>query len=156
MSERASGAWAGFVAGGVMAAAMMGWMLITGRSPWINPNMISAMWLGEHAVFLDDFGGHTILGFATHQATSVLMGLIAIPFIRDLPRGRTLLVSSAYALASYPLVFSLVLRWANPFMVERTSMLPMTAAHAIFGVVMGAVYLRLRRGAPFALTVAGS
>ena len=156
MSRWASGAWAGVVAGMVMAVAMMGWMLVTGRSPWTTPNMISAMWVGEHAALLDSFGGHTILGLATHGATSVLMGLVAVPFIRDLGRVQTLLVSFAYALASYPLVFSLVLRWANPRMVAMSSMLVMTVGHALFGIVMGVVYLRLRRGSPFALTVAGA
>lgn len=143
MSRRAAGAWAGTAAGLVMAMAMMGWMVATGRSPWTNPNLIAAMWLGDGAAN-GALGLPTLVGFATHQATSALMGVVAVPLIRDLPPARKRMVSVAYAVASYPLVFALVLSWANPLMVAETSLVPMTLAHGLFGVVMAAVYLRLR------------
>lgn len=61
-----------------------------------------------------------------------------------------MLAAVSYALASYPFAFALIMSWANPLMVERTSIIPMTLAHMVFGVVLGAVYLALRP-APSAL-----
>ena len=140
-SRTGAGVVAGTVAGAVMAMFMMAWMAFQGKSVWTNPHLIAVMWLGPAAI--GGLSWATALGFATHQATSALMGWVAIPFIRDLPTGRTLLVALAYALASYPLVFALILTWANPTMVAETDLVPMTLGHALFGLVMGTVYLRL-------------
>ena len=134
---------AGLVAGAIMAVFMMVWAAAQGESVWMNPNLIAVMWVGRGDA-LGGFSGATVLGFATHMASSALMGWIAVPFVRDLPPVRTLLAAFAYALASYPLVFALVMTWANPLMVERTDLVPMTLAHSVFGLVLGAVYLRLR------------
>lgn len=142
MSRPWAGVVAGFAAGAMMAMGMMVWMAATGRSVWTDPNLIAVMWTG--AAPGAGFSGATVLGFATHQATSALMGWVAVPFVRDLPPGRTVLVAIAYAVASYPLVFALVLTWANPLMVEQTTLVTMTIAHAGFGVVLGGLYLRLR------------
>ncbi|MDT7858374.1 hypothetical protein RQM47_17120 [Rubrivirga sp. S365] len=143
MSRTGAGVLAGFVAGAVMAMGMMAWMAATGRSTWTNPNLIAVMWTGTPPS--DGFSGATVVGFVTHQLTSALMGWVAVPFLRDLPTGRTVLVAFAYALASYPLVFALVLTWANPLMVEQSALVPMTIAHAGFGVVLGGLYVWLRR-----------
>lgn len=137
---------AGLAAGVVMTMVMMAWMAASGESVWTNPNLIAVMWVGRDAA-LGGFSGATLLGFATHLATSALMGVIALPFIRDLPPGRTMLAAFAYALASYPFAFALIMTWANPLMVERTGLVPMTVAHAVFGIVLGAVYLWLRPSA---------
>ncbi len=142
-SRISPGVVAGLVAGAVMALFMMGWMVASGKSAWTNPNLIAMMWVGREAA-LGGFSSATLLGFATHMATSALMGVIALPFIRDLPPARTVLAAFAYALASYPFAFALVMTWANPLMVERTDLVPMALAHMVFGVVLGAVYLRLR------------
>lgn len=155
MSRWAAGAWAGTVAGLVMAMAMMAGMAVTGRSIWTNPNLIAAMWLGD-GVANGRLGLPTLVGFATHEATSALMGVVAVPFIRDLSSRRKIVMSVVYAVASYPLVFAVVLSWANPLMVERTRLVPMTLAHVLFGLVLGAMYLRLRRGHPAGRYVSGS
>ena len=86
----------------------------------------------------------TLIGFLTHMVTSALMGVIAIPFIYNLPPWRTMLAALSYALTSYPVAFATVMSWADPIMVERTGLIPMAAAHALFGVVLGAIYLWLR------------
>lgn len=138
-----AGIIAGITAGIVMSAAMMSYMIFIGRSLWTMPNLIAAMWYGE-GVAGEHFCTATIAGFLTHVATSILMGLVAIPFLRDLSRKRTVLSGLSYALASYPVVFALVLSWANPLMVERAELLPMTAGHAIFGLVLGLVYHSLQ------------
>lgn len=138
-----AGVVAGLAAGITMAAFMMAWMVASGQSVWTNPNLIAVMWVGREAA-LGGFSSATVLGFVTHLATSALMGVIALAFIRDLPPARTMLAASAYALASYPFAFAFVMTWANPLMVERTDLIPMTLAHMVFGVVLGAVYLRLR------------
>ena len=142
MSRTWAGVAAGCAAGTVMAMGMMAWMALMGRSVWTNPNLIAVMWTG--AAPAAAFSGATVLGFATHQATSSLMGWVAVPFLRDLPPGRTILAAIAYAVASYPLVFALVLTWANPRMVEQTTLVPMTIAHVAFGVVLGGLYLVFR------------
>lgn len=142
MSRPWAGGVAGCAAGAVMAMGMMVWMVATDRSVWTNPNLIAVMWTGTAPG--NGFSGTTVLGLATHQATSALMGWVAVPFLRDLPPGRTILVAIAYAVASYPLVFALVLTWANPLMVEQTTLVPMAIAHVGFGVVLGGVYLWLR------------
>jgi len=140
--EWRAGVVAGTVAGLVMSAAMMLYTQATQGSPWINPNLIAVMWLGTDAAG-GGFAAATMVGFATHVATSALMGIVAVPWIYRLPAWRTMLVALAYALGSYPLVFAAVLSWANPLMVERSGLVPMAAGHALFGGVLGAVYLRL-------------
>ena len=142
-TRTAAGVVAGLAAGVVMAMFMMGWMAAGGASVWTNPNLIAVMWVGREAA-LGGFSGATLLGFATHLATSALMGWISLAFIRDLPPGRTMLAAFAYALASYPFAFAFIMTWANPLMVERAGLVPMTVGHAVFGVVLGAVYLWLR------------
>lgn len=135
------GAVAGALAGMVMAVFMMVYMAASGQSVWTNPNLIAVMWMGR-AVAGGGFGWPTIVGFATHMAASVAMGVVGLAFIAALPPRRTLLAAFAYALASYPLVVSVVMTWANPLFVQRTMILPMTMAHAVFGVVYGASYIR--------------
>lgn len=138
-----SGAIAGLVAGVVMSMGMMLIAMLRGDSAWGIPNMISAMWLGVDAAGVG-FGVPTMVGMMTHAATSALMGVVAVPFVSGLAGWRVLLVSLAYALASYPLVFSLVMRWANPLMYERAPMIDMTWGHSVFGVTFAMVVLRLR------------
>lgn len=138
-NKLAAGAIAGIIAGTVMAMVMMIYMYLNGRSVWSNPDLIAAMWLGNE-VADGSFSLATLIGFLTHEATSALMGIIAVPFIKDLPFGRVIIISIAYALASYPLVFGFILTWANPLMVERAELVPMTFAHIIFGVVMAYFY----------------
>ena len=139
-----AGTIAGTIAGAVMAMAMMLYMTATQGSPWINPNLIAAMWLGP-GVAGRALTGATWLGFGTHLVTSALMGAVAVPWLYRLPTWRTLLAALAYALGSYPVVFAAVMSWADPVMVQRASMVPMAAAHALFGVVLGGLYLRLVR-----------
>ncbi len=140
--EWRGGVIAGTVAGLVMAMGMMAYSVVTNGSPWINPNLIAVMWLGPD-VAGGELAAATMLGFATHMATSALMGLVAIPWIYRLPPWRTMLAAFAYALGSYPLAFAVFMTWLNPLMVERAGLVPMTAAHALFGVVLGVVYLWL-------------
>lgn len=138
-SKIANGAIAGIVAGIIMAMAMMAYMHLTGRSVWTNPDLIAAMWMGNDAAN-GAFSLATVAGFLTHLAMSALMGVVALPFINNLPKGQLILVSIAYALASYPFAFAFILTWANPLMIERSELVPMTAAHILFGLVMGAAY----------------
>ncbi len=126
-----------------MALAMMAYQYARGNSIWTNPDLIATLWMGPE-VATGQLSVATIVGFATHMVTSVLMGWVAVPFIRDLSPRRAVLAGVSYALASYPLVFAAVLSWANPLMVKRSELVPMTAAHALFGLVLGIVYLRLR------------
>lgn len=144
MSRVGAGIIAGAVAGLVMALFMMGWMYLTGKNIWTNPNLIAVMWMGPEAAG-SGLSLATLVGFATHMVTSMLMGIIAVPFIYDLPPWRTMLAAFSYALASYPVAFATIMTWVNPLMVERTGLVPMAAAHAVFGLVLGGVYLRLRR-----------
>lgn len=138
------GALAGAVAGIVMAAAMIGYMLVRQQSVWTNPNLIAVLWMGPEAAD-GGFGMATLVGFATHMAASLLMGMIGIPFVAALPRGRTMLAAFAYAPASYPVAIAFVMTWANPLFVERTSVVPMTIAHIVFGLFYGWTFLALSR-----------
>ena len=135
----AAEAIAGTIAGAIMAMAMMVYMYLIGESVWTNPNLISAMWLGNQAAN-GSLSTATFVGFFIHEATSAVMGIIAVPFIKNLPIWRMLIVSIAYALASYPLVFAFVLTWANPIMVERSELIPMTVMHILFGLTMFIFY----------------
>lgn len=65
------------------------------------------------------------------------------PNLMELSPQRTMLAAVAYALASYPVVVASVMVWANPLFVERTHVVPMTIAHAVFGLAYGATYLVL-------------
>ena len=137
-----SGIVAGVIAGTAMSMAMMLLAVLRGESVWMLPNLIAAMWFGQ-SVATDALGLPTVVGFLTHEATSALMGIVAVPFVARLSSGLTLLASLAYALASYPLVFSLVISWANPLMFQRASMIQMTWGHLLFGTVFGAAYVWL-------------
>lgn len=123
-----------------MAMAMMVVAFLGGDSVWAQPNLIAAMWFGPH-IATDALGMPTMIGFLTHEVTSALMGIIAVPFVANLSSTRTLLASLAYAVASYPLVFTLVISWANPLMFQRASMVQMTWGHLLFGAVFGAAFL---------------
>lgn len=136
-----AGAIAGALAGMVMAVLMMVYMAASGQSVWTNPNVIAVMWMGP-SVAGGGFGWPSVVGFATHMATSVIMGVVGLAFIAALSPRRTLLAALAYALASYPVVVAFVMTWANPLFVQRTTILPMTLAHAVFGAVYGASYIR--------------
>lgn len=154
LSRVAAGVLGGAAAGLVMGLALMGYHALRGESVWTNPNLIAVMWLGREAAG-GQLSAATLVGFLTHMVTSVLMGWIAVPFIRDLPPWRTLLLAVAYSLASYPVVFAVVLTWANPLMVARTHLVPMTAGHTLFGLVLGTVYLWLQLNSPAAPPEAG-
>ncbi len=138
-----AGVVAGSLAGLVMAMAMMVYKYSQGKSIWTNPDLIAAMWMGNTAAD-GELTMATLVGFLTHMATSALMGIIALPFIYGLPAWRTMLAAFAYAVASYPVVFSVFLTWLNPLMIERTELIPMTGAHILFGLVLGIGYLWLR------------
>ncbi len=137
------GALAGLLPGTAMSMAMMLVAMLRGQSIWAMPNLISAMRFGP-AVADGAPGLPTRIGVGTHEATSILLGVVAVSFVSGLPRWRVLLVSLAYALASDPLVFSLVLRWANPLMYEQAPMLRMAWAHLLFGVVFAIAYTHLQ------------
>ncbi len=139
-----AGAIAGLAAGAVMSMAMMLIATLRGESPWALPDLIAAMWLGSD-VADGRLGIPTMVGMLTHGATSAMMGIVAVPFVAALPGWRVLPISLAYALASYPLVFSLVMSWANPLMYERVSMIDMTWGHSVFGVVFGVTFLWIAR-----------
>jgi hypothetical protein len=53
------------------------------------------------------------------------------------------LAAMSYAVASYPVVFILVLKWANPLMYERAEPLPMLLEHLLYGIALAAAYRRL-------------
>jgi hypothetical protein len=68
---------------------MAGFMILTWvreGSVWTNPNLIAVMWLGP-GVADGRFGSPTLIGFATHMTTSVLMGLVGVLFIGLLHAG---------------------------------------------------------------------
>ncbi len=134
-----AGAGAGLVAGTVMAMAMMMFAISRHQSIWTMPNLIAAMWFGP-PVATGQPGFPTIAGFLTHEVTSILMGMIALAWVAGLTGRRLFLASLAYALASYPLVFSTVISWANPAMYQRAPMIDMTWGHMIYGMVFAVAY----------------
>ena len=143
-SRRSAALWAGLTAGLPMAMALMVWTRFTAGSAWVFPNLVSALWLGDGAAGRR-LGGPTLLGLATHLIASGAVGLGSIPFLRDLPVRRKIATATVLGLAAYPLVFGFVLPWAHPLMLQETSVPPMAFAHALFGLVLGGVYVRLRR-----------
>jgi len=146
--EFRAGAAAGATAGLTMSMLMMAIAAARGESVWALPNVIAATWMGP-GVAGGELSPATVVGFATHMATSTLMGVVAVPFIYALPRWRTMLAALSYALASYPLVFASVMTWANPLMVRRAGLVPMAIGHAWFGLMLGGTYWALHgRRAP--------
>jgi uncharacterized membrane protein len=136
-----AGTVAGVIAGLLMSMLMMWFSARSGYSVWHIPNLIAAMWLGEKAIVERFMGGTTVLGFATHVATSALMGVI-FPFWTGNPQSYvfSVLLGIVYAVASYPIVGQFVMRWVDPQFLKQTDPLQMTLGHAFFGVVMGATY----------------
>lgn len=143
MSRITTGLWAGTAGGLGMALFLMVWMAATGRSVWTYPNLLAATWLGESAA-TGLLGGPTLIGLVTHEVLSAGVGLAAVPLIRDLRPLRKVATAAAVGLAAYPLVFGLVLSWANPQMMAGMPPVAMTLAHALLGMGIGLVYLRLR------------
>lgn len=138
-----SGAVAGLVAGTVMSMGMMLLSMLGGDDIWMMPNCIGAMWFDGRVA--EGPGLQAVAGFITHEVTSTLMGVVAVPFLAGSPRRRVLPISVIYVLASYPLLFSLVMTWANPQMFERAEMVPMTWGHLLFGAVFAGCFLWLTR-----------
>jgi hypothetical protein len=131
---------AGFLAGMVMSVFTMAVTSMKGMGIWHNPNLIALMWTGQESVS-EGFQLTTVLGLLTHIVTSMLMGVISIPFVENKKKLGILLSSLTYSVASYPLVFSFILSWANPKMYESVNFLIMTIGHTIFGIVLGFVFI---------------
>lgn len=145
MSRTSAGLRAGAVAGMAMAVVLMAWTRATTGSAWRFPNLVAAFFLGDD-VAGTDITLPTMLGLAMHVAASALLGAAIIPLLRDLPVRRKIATAVVAGLAAYPLVYTLILSWAHPLMVEQAELVPMTLAHAAYGGVLGAVYIRLRQG----------
>lgn len=144
LSRPFAGALAGLVAGAAVALVMMVYSSTSGQGAWSVPNLIAVMWAGPDTAG-NEVTRATILGVLTYLGASTLMGLAALPFLFGLPPGRTMLAAVTYALAAYPATFAFILTWANPMMVERTELVPTALAYGLFGLVLGWMYLVLRR-----------
>jgi hypothetical protein len=94
-----------------MSMVMMAIMWWAGRSLWTMPNLIAVMWMGPGSAG-GALTGATLVGFLTHMSASILMGIISVPFLRDLKPARTFLAAVSYQFASYPVVIAGVMVWA--------------------------------------------
>lgn len=147
-----AGVAASLTAEAVFVAVVAAIALLRGNDPWMVARVPATLLLGPTAVqptgFVPD---KVLLGLLLHLWLSVLVGLVYAALLPrvGLPPVAGGLVTGAilYALGFWalPILFP---SWLAPFWLLPTGRLLQALAHAVYGVVLGAAYSRLRRPPP--------
>lgn len=143
-------AWAGVAAGIVfmMLEMLMVWGFM-GESPWGPPRMMAAMVMGKGvlpppATF--DMG-IMVVAMIIHLVLSVLLALVLGWIVHRMDMGAALLTGAAFGLAVYVVDFYLVAPMLFPWFTMARNWISIVT-HAIFGLVVAAVYILGRDRAP--------
>lgn len=145
-----AGLWAGLIAGLVFMMMEMGlvWM-VQGDSPWAPPHMIAAMALGDDILPAPGtwapFDMTVMLtAMMIHMLLSAALGVLGAALLRGATMGRALVLGALYGLAIYVLNFYVIAPFAFPWFVMAQNWIS-AFSHVMFGVVLGIVYVALRR-----------
>lgn len=140
---------AGLAAGAVLMVLELFWStLVSGDSPWVVSNMISAIVIGPTALQSSDFSVTVVaVGLAAHYVLGVVFGLvlaaIIVPFRLDSTMGMVLLVGALFGAVLYLLNFYGMTRFFPWFAELRGA--PTVVTHLIFGVTTAFLYWKFNR-----------
>ena len=141
-------AWAGVIAGAVfLVLEMLLVWLVQGMSPWAPPRMIAAMILGRQVLPPPaDFSGVAVaVAMLIHFPLAVVYGLILGWAVRRLDMAAAVLAGAAFGLvAVYLLNFYVIAPLLFPWFTEARNWISVFA-HLVFGALLGAAYVALRR-----------
>jgi hypothetical protein len=144
--------WAGLIAGAVfMMVEMLMVMLFLGQSPWGPPRMIAAMLMGREVLPppASFSAGVMMVAMAIHFPLSIIYGVVVGWIVHRLRSTSVLLIGTVFGLAIYFVNFHLIAPAVFPWFTEAQGWVSI-AAHAIYGLVLGASYAGLRRHLPAA------
>ncbi|MFC7299912.1 hypothetical protein [Herminiimonas aquatilis] len=139
----------GFAAGAVLMVLELLWStVIMGASPWETSHMVAAIVMGQDVLQSTDFN-LTIVAVAliTHYVLGVVFALILATvmasFHFDSSVGMALLVGAIFGLLIYLFNFYGMVRFFSWFSEMRSW--ATVVAHAIFGMVVAAMYWKLEQ-----------
>lgn len=144
-----AGAWAGAIAGIVfmMAEMLMVWLFL-GQSPWGPPRMIAAMAMGRDVLPPPAAFDTTIVMVAMviHFVLSIVLGLLGAWLVQRFDRGGGAIAGAVLGLAIYLVNFHVIAPAMFPWFTGAQNWVSVLA-HVLFGAVLGAAYVGLRRPA---------
>lgn len=144
------GAIAGLIAGLAMMVISPILALVTGIDIWLPPKLISTVIYPASVATTPGFLlGPVLIGTAIHFGVSTVLGLIfGLVFNRILHLstafGTPILVGLMYGLIQWAIAYWLLLPIVNPLLRDSYPG-AFVAQHVVFGVVLGAVYMLVRR-----------
>lgn len=131
----------------IVMAAMVSW--IRGMDPWMVTRVPAAFLLGPAAVQPPGFvAGDVLLGLLMHLWMGILVGLIyaaLLPRLGLSPVAGGLITAVVLYLMGFWLLPLLFPVWLAPFWLPPVGKVLQALAHAVYGVVFGLAYSRLRR-----------
>jgi hypothetical protein len=148
-----AGVYAGLIAGVVflILEMIMVWLFM-GESPWAPPRMIAAMVLGEGVLPMPDKPatfdfGVVMTAVIIHFVLSIIYGLIGAAIVANrMGYGGAIGLGALCGLAIYLINFYPVAAALFPWFAMARNWISIFA-HVMFGAVVGAVYVGLRRPA---------
>ena len=145
-----AGAWAGVIAGLVVVMLEMGMVwIIQGQSPWGLPHMIAAMLLGKGVLpppgTWAPFDLKILMtAMMIHLPLSLVYGLIGAWLLHRFEGAVGVMIGAGFGLAIYVVNFYLVAPALFPWFEMGRNWIGLFS-HVVFGVVLGAAYIGLRR-----------
>lgn len=145
-----AGIWAGLIAGAVFMVLEMGMVwLFMGESPWAPPRMIAAIVLGKDVLPMPEQPATFAMGvmlaaMAVHFTLSIVYGLIGAWLVHRFDWLGGVSIGAAFGLALYLVNFHVIAPVAFPWFTMAQNWISVFA-HVVFGAVLGACYIALRK-----------
>jgi hypothetical protein len=146
-----AGVYAGLIAGVVFLILEMSMVwLFMGESPWAPPRMIAAMVLGEGVLPMSDkpatFGfGIVVAAMIIHFVLSIIYALIGAAIVaKRMGYGAAIGLGALCGLAIYLINFYPIAAALFPWFAMARNWISIFA-HIMFGAVVGAAYVGLRK-----------
>jgi hypothetical protein len=146
--------WAGVIAAVIfMMVEMLMVMSVMGQSPWGPSRMIAAMLMGRDVLPPPASFDGSIMAVAMmiHFPLSIIYGLILGWIVHRLTGMNTIAVGVLFGFAIYFVNFYLIAPAMFPWFMQARNWVSL-ASHLIYGAVLGAGYVVLRRHKPVGQT----
>lgn len=131
----------------IAMVAMVSW--VRGMDPWMVTRMPAAFLLGPAAVQPPGFvTGDVLIGMLLHLWMGILVGLLyaaLLPRLGISPVTGGLITGVLLYVAGFWLLPLLFPVWLAPFWLPPAGKMLQAMAHAVYGVVFGLAFARLRR-----------
>jgi hypothetical protein len=146
-----AGVYAGLIAGVVFLILEMSMVwLFMGESPWAPPRMIAAMVLGKDVLPMPDkpatFGfGVVVMAMIIHFVLAIIYGLIGAAIVANrMGYGAAIGLGALAGLVIYLINFYPIANALFPWFAMARNWISIFA-HIVFGAVVGATYVGLRK-----------